>query len=115
MKFSEAVTQHQEVRVLLSRYIIREAATSMGLFTVGRDMSCPLGEWLYKHRTNATPEFQRLVLVHQSFHSIAYDVLKLAMNRREDEAMGLLNGPYAAIEKELIEAILTLSEHKEFE
>lgn len=114
MKFSEAVQQHQEVRVLLSRYIVRETATSMGLFTVGRDISCPLGEWLHKNRNVHgvcdLPAFQALSLVHQSFHGVAYEVLRLAMVQKTEEATALLNGAYGVVEKELIEAILSMSD-----
>ena len=113
MKLNEAIRDHQEVRDLLKRYIARETPqTGLGLFNIGRDTSCPLGEWMYRSKTIHSlaelPEFQHLIMVHQNFHGLAYAVLTLALNHKNDEALALLDGAYTVVEAELIGAIQAL-------
>lgn len=112
MNIDESIRTHTEVRDLLRSYMARSAAHSMGLFAIGRAVSCPLGEWIHKHRVilAGLPEYQTLVVVHQEFHVVAHEVLKLAMAGKNDEATALLEGQYADAEAALGVALRALGD-----
>ena len=113
MRLSEALGDHREIRNRLRRFIMKEPDNHLRLFGVGRDTTCPFGDWICKQQGKPlaeSDEFKAMAVMHQSFHSIALSVLKLGVANRKEEAFALLDGPYAMLERQLVEAILNLGE-----
>jgi hypothetical protein len=110
---SDAIDDHQNIRDRLVKFISKEPFNAMDLFSVRRDYNCDLGSWLWKHRNAEIAdkkEYQELVGIHHNFHEIAYKALMLGSDNKPEEAFAVLVGPYAVIEKQLIEAIVNLGD-----
>ena len=110
---SDAIDDHQNIRIRLVKFISKEPANALDLFSIRRDQNCALGYWLHKRReaeSAKTKEYQNLVEIHRNFHEIAYKALILGSDNKAEEAFAVMVGPYAEAEKQLIEAIINLGD-----
>jgi methyl-accepting chemotaxis protein len=76
---------------------------------VKRDNTCQFGQWLYSlHGDDAKSEdYQKVKVLHADFHSIAGDILALALSGKKDEALMKLGtgGTYGSATGKLVLAL----------
>lgn len=62
---------------------------------VVKDNNCDFGKWLYGDTISATakamPEYQMCRQLHEKFHKIAGDVLRMAVNGQKDQALAAIS------------------------
>ncbi len=90
LNFITALEAHAKWKMRLKEYIEGRSNAALTVETIGRDDQCVLGKWLRgegKAQFGQLPEFQKLVDLHQDFHTCAAGVLATAQDGNPQEAL----------------------------
>jgi hypothetical protein len=108
-----ALTAHSQWKKRLQE-AIEKGMSEFKVDVVNKDNACQFGQWLYSlpEKEKSSPDFIKVKDLHAEFHKTAAEILGLAINGKEEEALKKMEfgGGYGKITGKLI---LALNDWKE--
>lgn len=113
MSFDDAMASHIMWKLRLMKFIDGAGTADFDRTTVGRTELCDLGKWMSDEgeQYRAIPAYENLLKQHADFHCRAAEVISKVESGDAAAARAVVNGPFEAASRGVINAIAELRNH----